>query len=231
MTYKKRLDGRKFDEPRPIKMRVNILENANGSAEFSIGNTKVVAAVYGPKTLHPQRLRNMEKGLLRVTYRMLPFSVRDRKNPRPGRREIEISKVIKESLESAIFLEEFGNAVIDVHVYVVQGDAGTRCAAICAASLALADAGIPMNDLVAAVSAGEVDGQVLVDLTYDEEHYEEGKVTDMPVAYNENLNKVTLLQMDGRISGKNLIEGLKMGVQACKNIKSMMQKELKKRYE
>src|SRR3990170_3363788 len=124
MAYKKRLDGRKIDETRPISMAVKIIENADGSASFQIGNTKVIAAVYGPKTLHPQRFRNVEKGMLRVNYRMLPFSVRDRKNPKPGRREIEISKVIKEALEASVFLEDYGNAVVDVHVYVVQGDAG-----------------------------------------------------------------------------------------------------------
>lgn len=230
MVYKKRLDGRKFNETRPVKMLLNVVENADGSAEFWMGNTKVIAAVYGPKTLHPQRLREVEKGLVRVHYRMMPFSVSERKNPKPGRREIEISKVIKESLESAVFLEEFGNAVIDVHVYVVQGDAGTRCAAICAASLAMADAGIPMNDMVSAVSAGSIDGQVVVDLTYDEEHYE-GEVTDMPIAYNENLNKITLLQMDGKINQEKAMEALKLGIGSCKQIKKQMQESLRKRYE
>jgi exosome complex component RRP41 len=230
MAYKKRIDKRKFDETRPISMEVSVVPNADGSAVFQIGDTKVIAAVYGPRILHPQRLRELQKGLIRAYYRMMPFSVPDRKNPRPGRREIELSKVIKEAFESTIFLEEFGDAVIDIHVYVVQGDAGTRCAAICAASLALADAGVPMKDLVTSVAAGSVDGQILVDLNYDEESYE-GVVTDMAIAYNENLDQVTLLQMDGVISDKDMIKALKMGVEACKKIKKEMQETLRKRYE
>ncbi|MBR9678988.1 MAG: exosome complex exonuclease Rrp41 [Nanoarchaeota archaeon] len=231
MVYKKRYDGRKFDEMRKMKMEVGVIDNADGSAVFQIGNTKVIAGVYGPKILHPQRLRQEGKGVLRVHYRMMPFSVSERKNPRPGRRDIELSKVIKESLESAIFLENFGGSVIDIHVYVVQGDAGTRCACVCAASLALADAGIPMNDLVAGVASGSVGEQVLLDLTYDEEHVENEDVTDMAIAYNENLDKVTLLQMDGNISEKNMVKALELGIKGCNIIKKEMQKVLKKRYE
>lgn len=231
MAYNKRYDKRKMDEIRPLKMDVNVIPNADGSAMFQIGNTKVIAGVFGPKTLHPQRLRIEGKGLIRVSYRMLPFSVSERKNPRPGRRDIELSKVIKESVQSAVFLEEYGNAVIDIHVYVVQGDAGTRCAAICAASLAMADAGIPMNELVTAVAAGAVGEQVLLDLTYDEEHVEDEDVTDLAIAYNENLDKVTLVQMDGKISDKNMIKAIKLGVEGCKKIKKEMQNVLKKRYK
>ncbi len=230
MAYKKRHDGRKFDELREVEMKVGVVDSADGSAMFRIGRTKIIAAVYGPKLLHPQRLRETDKGVLRAYYRMLPFSVGDRKNPRPGRREIELSMVIKEALESSIFLEEFGNAVIDVHIYVVQADAGSRCASICAASLALANAGVPMKDVVASVSAGVVDGQVVLDLNYQEEAHEEGYVVDMPIAYVENLDKVTLLQMDGIATEEQVKEALKLGISGCKKIKEEMQKALRQKF-
>lgn len=231
MAYKKRLDGRKFDELRDLEMKVGIIGNADGSAMFRIGRTKVIAAVYGPRLLHPQRLREMDKGLIRAYYRMLPFSVYDRKNPKPGRRDIELSMVIKEALEESIFLEEFGNAAIDIHIYVVQADAGSRCASICAATLALADAGIPMKDLVTAVSAGVVDEQIVLDLDYQEEAYEEGHVVDMPVAYSENISKITLLQMDGIATEKQIKEALDLGIQGCLKIKEKMIEVLKQKYE
>ena len=60
MAYKKRIDKRKFDETRPISMEVSVVPNADGSAVFQIGDTKVIAAVYGPRTLHPQRLRELQ---------------------------------------------------------------------------------------------------------------------------------------------------------------------------
>ena len=230
MVYKKRLDGRKYDELRPITAEVGMLKNADGSAVYQQGGTKMMAAVFGPKTLHPQRLRDAEKGVLRVYYRMFPFSVFDRKNPRPSRREIEISMVIRNALEPVIFLEEFANAAIDVYVYVMQGDAGTRTAAICAASLALADAGIPMKDLVSSTSAGLIDGQELLDLTYDEEAFD-GEVSDIPIAYTELLEEVTLLQMDGRADQDKLIKALELGVKGCLDIKKILIQTLKKKYE
>ncbi|PIN99745.1 exosome complex exonuclease Rrp41 [archaeon CG10_big_fil_rev_8_21_14_0_10_43_11] len=230
MAYKKRLDGRKFDQMRDIDIKLGVVANADGSAQFSMGRTKIIAAVYGPKTLHPQRLREADKGIIRAYYRMLPFSVSERKTPRPGRREIELSMVIKEALEESVFLEEFGQAVIDVHIYVVQADAGSRCASICAATLALADAGIPMKDFVASVSAGVVDGEVVLDLNYQEEAYEDGDVVDMPIAYVENLNKVTLLQLDGKATEKQAIDALKLGIEGCKIIKGKMQNALKQKF-
>ena len=71
--------------------------------------------------------------------------------------------------------DDFPNALVEVFIELPQTDAGTRCAGICAASIALADAGITMKDMVAAVSTGIVDGQVVVDLDYAEEAHEEGK--------------------------------------------------------
>jgi len=228
MAQAKRMDGRKFDEMRPRSIKVGVVKNADGSAIYQQGRTKVLAAVYGPKTLHPQRLRDVDKGKLRVTYRMLPFSVEEHKSPKPGRRDIELGLVIKEALESSIFLEEFGNAVVDVHVYILQSDAGSRCASICAASLALADAGIPMRDLVSSVAGGLVNGQPVIDLTADEEHTE-GAV-DMAMAYNENLDKLTLLQMDGRIDDKQLMSVIDLAIKCSKQIKGEMIDALKSKY-
>ena len=65
MAYKKRYDGRKEDETREIKVKVGVIPRADGSAEFSFGDTKAIAAVYGPRKLHPKHLENPEKGILR----------------------------------------------------------------------------------------------------------------------------------------------------------------------
>jgi exosome complex component RRP41 len=75
---------------------------------------------------------------------MAPFSVQERKSPAPSRREIELSKVIRESLQPSVFMEYYPRTMIDVFIEILQADGGTRCASITAASLALADAGIPM---------------------------------------------------------------------------------------
>ncbi|VVB54640.1 Exosome complex component Rrp41 [uncultured archaeon] len=158
-----RLDGRKVDELRPISMKVGVLKRADGSAFVEWGNNKVLAAVYGPRTLHPRFLQDNTKAVVRYIYNMAPFSVDDRKKPGPDRRSVEIGKISAEALENVVMTEDYPNAVIDVFVEVLQADAGTRCVGLTAASLALADAGIPMKDLVAACAAGKAGDEVVLD--------------------------------------------------------------------
>src|SRR3989344_3574840 len=197
MTYSKRLDGRKFDETRPIEAKAGIIKRADGSGYFKIGNTIAYAAVYGPRNLYPKFLQNPEKGILRVNYNMMPFSsLGGRVRPGSNRRAREISLVAEKALLPVINLDEFPNSVVDVFIELPQTDAGTRCAGICAASIALADAGISMKDLVAAISAGRVDDKIVVDLNYDEEAYD-GPVADIPVAVMPRTGQISLLQMDG----------------------------------
>ena len=104
------------------------------------------------------------------------------------------------ALASVIDLSRFPGAVIDVEIMILQANASTRCAGITAASMALADAGLAMKDLVAAVSVGRVDDKLVVDLDYSEESYEDGPVADIPIAMMPNHEKITLLQMDGLVS-------------------------------
>src|SRR3989338_7967072 len=114
MTYTKRPDGRKFDELRETEAKVGVIKNADGSALFRFGDTIAIASVYGPKPLHPQHLQNPQKGVLRVNYDMLSFSVPERKRPGPSRRSQEISKVTEWALSQVIDLESYPNTVVDV---------------------------------------------------------------------------------------------------------------------
>ena len=155
----KRSDGRKPDETRKMSAKVGVVPNADGSAMFSFGDTIAIAAVYGPKIMHPKRLMDSNKAVLKTIYSMLPFSTTERNRPGPSRRSQEICKVTREALEPAIFLEEYPKASINVFINIIQADAGTRTAGINAASMALADAGIPMRDLVTAVAAGKIEIQ------------------------------------------------------------------------
>ncbi len=231
MTYPKRLDGRKFEEMREIEAKAGIIKRADGSAMFRIGNTIAYAAVYGPRNLHPRFLQNPKEGIIRVNYAMMPFSSKgERVRPGPSRRSKEISMVTEKALLPVLSLEEFPNAVVDVFIELPQTDAGTRCAGICAASIALADAGIPMRDLVAAVSVGRVDEQVLIDLNYDEEAFD-GKVADIPIAIVQRTGALSLLQMDGDVEKDQLINALKMGQEQVKIIFDAQKKALKEKYK
>lgn len=232
MTYTKRMDGRKLDEMREIEAKVGVIPRADGSAYFSFGDTKAIAAVYGPRPLHPQFMQNPEKGIIRVYYDMLSFSVTERKKPGPSRRSSEISLVTKKALEPVLKLSSFPNTVIDVFINITQANASTRCAGINAASLALAHAGIPMTDLVGAVSIGYVGGTVVTDLTKEEEDYEEdGKkwVSDIPMAFLLRSNKLSLLQLDGEIQGKELKEAISAAQKACAKLYEIQKKALKEK--
>jgi len=226
----KRPDGRNFDELRPIQAEVGIIKNATGSASFAFGNSKAIAAVYGPRQLYPQHLQDPEKCLLRCYYDLASFSVLERKKPGPSRRSTEISLVMTKALEPALILEKFPNTVIDVYVLIVQADASTRCAAINAASMALAHAGILMHDLVGAVSVGKVGGNLIVDLTKAEEDFqdEHGKTTDIPIAMLARSNRISLIQLDGSISKEELNKAVKLAKKVMPQIIKAQRDALKK---
>ena len=232
MVYKERIDGRKFDQTREIEAKVGIIPNADGSAMFKIGNTWAYAAVYGPRNLHPKFLQDPSKGILRCNYNMMPFSSSgERVRPGGSRRSKEISMVTEKALLPVLDLSEYPNSVVDVFIELPQTEAGSRCAGICAASMALADAGLAMKDLVAAVSAGRVDDKLVVDLDYSEESYEDGPVADIPVAMMPTQDKITLLQMDGLVSRDQLRKVLDMAKKACKEIYEVQKQALKEKYK
>jgi len=220
-------DGRKADELRPLKLQVGVLPNADGSAYIEHGKNKILAAAYGPREMHPKHLAQADRMVLRARYHMAPFSVQERKSPAPSRREVELSKVIKEALEPALFLELYPRTGVDVFVEVLQADGGTRCASITAAALAIADAGVPMRDLVVACAAGKVEDQVVLDL-YDAE--DKLGSADVPVAYMPNLNAITLLQMDGILSPAEFEKAVSMAMDGCKKIYQMQKEALKTKY-
>jgi exosome complex component RRP41 len=230
MTYKKRFDGRKFDETRPIYAEAGVIKRADGSAMFQIGNTQAYAAVYGPRNLYPRFLQDPAKGVLRCRYNMMPFSgAGERVRPGSSRRAKEISMVTEKALLPAVNLEDFPNAVVDVFIELPQTDSGTRCAGICAAAMALADAGISMKDLVSSVAVGKIEDKLLIDLTYEEESYE-GEVADIPVAMLPRTEQITLLQMDGQISKEDLMKALELAKKTLKNINEIQKKALKNKF-
>ena len=140
--------------------------------------------------------------------------------------------VMNNALMPVLDLRDYPNSVVDVFVELPQTDAGTRCAAICAASMALADAGLEMKDMVSAVAVGKVGGSVLADLNYEEEAYEEhGGSTDIPVAMVPSTGDVTLLQLDGDVSREDIKAALELAKKVCADIYEVQKAALKARYK
>lgn len=224
----KRLDGRKLDELRPMEIKAGVIPNANGSASVSFGETRAIAAIYGPREVYPKHLADPDKAYLDCMYNMMSFSTPERSRPGPSRRSVEISKVIKAALAPAIFLEKYPKTKIDVYVEIINANAGTRCAAITAAAVALADAGIEMRDLVASVAAGKIDNQLALDLLELEDNFGQA---DVPIAIMPRTKEITLLQMDGELTKAELKKLIDMLIASCQKIYIEQKKALKKKYE
>lgn len=222
-----RSDGRGINDLRPIKITVGVVKNADGSAFIEFGKNKIIVAVYGPREVHPKHMALPDRCVLRCRYHMSPFSTDTRKNPAPSRREVEISKVMRESLEPSLILSDYPRAVIDVFVEVLQADGGSRCAGINAASVALADAGINMRDLVSACAAGRLGDNIVLDVNDMED--KEGDA-DMPVAYLPNLEQITLLQLDGKLTTTQFNECLNKAIDGCKAVYEIQKDALMKKY-
>ncbi len=226
MTNSKRIDGRKANETREIKAEVGVIKNADGSAKFSFGDTIAIAAVYGPRVLHPQHMQNPQKGILRCNYNMLSFSVTERIRPGLNRRSQEISKVIEWAFSELIDLEQFPNTVVDLYIEILQANASTRCAAINAASMALAQAGLPMKEMVSSISIGKINGEIVADLTKEEEDVK--NATDFPIAMTSKSKKISLMQLDGEMEKEDIKKGISLAKETLEKINNIQEKALKK---
>src|SRR4029077_18640648 len=181
-----RSDGRAPDEIRPLNFELNVAPHASGSVLVSMGKTRVICAVTIEEAV-PRWMKEqgVTGGWLTAEYSMLPYSTQTRK-PRDiakGRidgRSVEIQRLIGRSLRAVVDLERLGQRTVWVDCDVLQADGGTRTAAITGASLAVAIAcrklakekkldTPPVQKLVAAVSAGVIDGNAIVDLNYEED--------------------------------------------------------------
>jgi len=220
-------DGRKFDEIRPLKIEAGVLERADGSAYLEVGGNKVLAAVYGPRESYIRRLLRPNTGVIRCRYNMAPFSVGDRKRPGPDRRSNEISKITAEALRPSLMLEGFPRSMVDVFIEIIEAEGGTRCAGITAASVALADAGVPMRDLVVACAAGKVNDEIVLDLSEKED--KEGQA-DLPVAMMPRSGEITLLQSDGELSEEEFEKGIDLAMAGCLEVNKVQIEALKSRY-
>jgi len=225
----KRLDGRSFDELRPIRIEAGVLKNADGSAYLEWGKNKIFAAVYGPREALPKHTADPEKAVIKCRYSMAPFSsLEEHGRSGPNRRAIEISKVTKEVFENIIMVEEFPGTEINIFIEVVQSDGGTRAAGITAAAVALATSGIPMKDLPYAVSAGKIGDQIVIDLNKIEDNYSDA---DVPIAVSPRTGEILLLQMDGSLTKEEFKEAIAKVKKAGQIISKIQRDALKAPYE
>lgn len=233
----KRLDGRTFDQLRNIKIEAGVLHRADGSCYLEWGGNKVVAAVYGPREAIPRHTQNPLRAIVNARYNMAAFSVGDRKRPGPDRRSREISKVISEALEKVVLIDLFPRAAIDVNIEILDAEAGTRCAGLTAAGVALADAGIPMRDIPVSCAAGKIGseiqdgmftgGHVVLDLGKEEDNFGDA---DLPIAISPRTNEILLLQMDGHLTQEEFDKAMDLAMKGCHEVYKLQKEALINKY-
>jgi exosome complex component RRP41 len=221
-----RLDGRRADQLRPMKIEVGVLARADGSCYIEMGGNKVIAAVYGPREVHPRHLQKITRAIVRFRYNMASFSVEERKRPGPDRRSHELSKVSREALEPVILTSFFPRSVIDVFVEILQADAGTRTAGINAAAVALADAGIPMKSMISSCAAGKVGDTIVLDPMKEEDNFGQA---DLPIAMTPN-GDITLMQMDGSLTPDEFHGAVEMAMKGARDIYELQRQALVGKY-
>ena len=179
-----RSDNRSPEQLRPVKITPDFITTAEGSALIEVGNTRVICTASIEEAV-PQFMRNTGKGWISSEYSMLPRSTltrtpREVSKGRQSGRTHEIQRLIGRSLRAVADLARLGERTIWIDCDVIQADGGTRTASITGAFVALGlalqklvDAGtlpaVPLRDSVAAVSVGIVDGEILLDLCYEED--------------------------------------------------------------
>lgn len=211
-----RLDGRRPLEMRQLHAQLGVVDKADGSAIFEMGNTKVIAAVYGPHEVQNKNQQLPDQALVRCEYSMANFSTGDRPRRSKGdRRATEISLVIRQTMEATILTHLMPRTQIDIFVQVLQADGGTRSACINAATLALADAGIPMCDLVTSCAAGYLNSTPLLDMNYMEDS---AGGPDVAVGLMTKMDKLSLLQMDSKLPMDIFETVMQLAIEGCKAI-------------
>ncbi len=224
----KRLDGRTAEDLRKIRMQVGVVPEADGSAFIEWGGNKIICGVYGPRECIPKHEANPYKAVVKCRYMMSPFaSLEEHGRSGPSRRSTELSKVIKEVFENLILVEEFPNTQIEVYIDVLQADGGTRTASITVAAVALANAGIPMKDIVSAVAVGKGGDELIVDLGKLEDNFGQ---SDMPLAISAKDNKLLLVQMDGLLTKEEIEKILDMAERSAAKVNKIQVDVLREYY-
>jgi len=219
----KRMDGRGPADLREISIETGVVPVADGSCRMIWGTNEAIVSVYGPMEAHPRKIQRQDSAVLAVEYNMAPFSTTDRMRPGFNRRSKEISKVTKDALESVVLLELYPRSKIQVNIEIISAEAGTRCVGLTAASVALADAGIPMTDLVVSVASGKINDIVVCDLNKEEDNYGEA---DLPMGILPNTGELVFLQMDGNLSQEEFKQAWDYNMDAASRVHEIMKRAL-----
>jgi len=222
-TEEFRQDGRRPEELRSVHCGLGVFSQADGSAYIAQGNTKVLAAVYGPHEVCGSRTKSLhDQVLVNCQYSQAVFSTGERKRrPRGDRSSIEMTQHLRQTFDSTILKYLCPRSQIDIFLEVLQADGGNYSACVNAASLALMDAGVPLNDIVCACTASVVDDEtVVVDVSQSEQTSGGGELT---VALLPRFDRIALLRLDGRLHVDQLDRLLSAAADGCRRVHGILE--------
>lgn len=223
-----RIDGRRPNEIRHISFKMNMFPKASGSCYYEQGNTKVIVTVYGPREVQRGQALN-DRAIVHCEYSMATFATGERRPRGKGdRRSVEISNLLQKTFESVILIDKYPRTQIDIFAQVIQSDGGTRCACINAATLALIDAGIPLNDFVVACAAGYLNSTPLCDLNFVEDS---AGGPDLSVAYLPTSTNLAMVQMDSKVNIEHFEKILQCAMDGAKQIHQILVKRVEERVQ
>ena len=235
-----RIDGRKFDQIRDVKITRNFTKYAEGSVLIEMGETKVLCTASIEEKV-PPFLRNTGTGWINAEYSMLPRStqqrkVRDSSKGKIDGRSQEIQRLIGRAIRSVVDLNKLGERTIWVDCDVIQADGGTRTASITGAFVAVAEAiyklykdglikKMPIENFVSAISVGIVNDQCLLDICYEEDSHAQ---VDMNIIMTD---KCEFVEVQGTgeerpFSRKDLNKLLELGEKGNKELIKIQRKAL-----
>lgn len=209
-------------------LEAGILSNARGSAYIEMGRTKVIVAVFDPREI-PKNNKFKEQGDLYCDFKFAPFSCTKRKPPTPDAEEKSLALAMKRALQPVVCRYTFPNFQVDIFANVLENDGSALAAAITAAGLAIANAGIPTYDVITASTIAIHGDRFLLDPTAAEEEYcalkgnTHGTIT---IAQLPSLEQVSEMYLSGYLSPEGLKKACEMATKANNEISPLVKKIL-----
>lgn len=215
-----RPDGRGLLHCRPAFMKTGAVNSASGSAYAEFGNTKVIVSVFGPRE-SKKAMMYSDVGRLNcnVSYTSFATPIRGQ-----GSDNKELSSMLHKALEGAIILDSFPKTTVDVFALVLESGGGDLPVVISCASLALADAGIMLYDLVTSASVSCLGKNLVIDPIIEEESYQDG---GLMITCMTSRNEVTQLTVTGEWSTPKINEAMGLCLDACSKLGTIMRSCLK----
>jgi len=214
-----RVDGRKASELRRLRCRLAVFGQADGSAYLEMGNTKVLAAVYGPREPRGafKGKASAEGAIINCQYSMAVFSTGERKRrPRGDRKSMEMTMHLRQAFAASIKAELYPRSQIDIFVEVLQADGGNYPACANAATLALVDAGIPLRDYVCSCTASLAGDVPVLDVSHLESASGRPELT---VSVLPKSGEIVLLEMSQRFHADHLDKVLAAALEGCQKVR------------